>query len=406
MSKKFIVIVIDSFGIGAMDDVTHVRSSDIGANTLGSILKKYPNLQLPTLEKLGLMNVYGKQSKNMKFSKEATCGTSMLAHHGADSFLGHQEIVGTIPDIPEDSYFQKDLEKVKEYLQKNNHQVEVRGDKLQYLLVDKYCTVADNIDSDLGMAYNVTAPLDYIDYELVLEIGKQVRKVVKTARVIAFGGTGNNIDDLFSAVETKNDKYIGINAPKSKSYVQGYQCRHLGLGSNPEKQIQTILTNNNSPVTFIGKVADIVINEKGKSISCVPTEEVLDKTIYEIKNLEKGLIISNIQETDLAGHAQNTEKYKNLVVLCDKKIGEMLPLLAAEDILLVMADHGNDPGIGHNRHTRENVPLLIYSKTCKPINFGIRKTMADVAATIAEYFHSELPRDGSSFLKDIQNYNT
>lgn len=400
---KFIVLVLDSFGIGAMSDVVSVRVSDVGANTFGTIIKSYPDLKLPTLEALGLMNTCQYKSAKMKYSNKAIYGKSELAHHGADSFLGHQEIVGTVPNLQESSYFQKDLEIVKNHLVNNKHKVEVIGDKLKYLLVDDYVTVADNIDSDLGMAYNCTAPLDYIDYDLVLSIGKQVREVVKTGRVIAFGGRGNNIKDLFKAAQIKEDKYIGINAPLSGSYNQGYQCRHLGFGTDSSSQIQTILTQQKIPVTFIGKVADIVENNQGKSISCVDTEKVLDLTISEIKNMEHGLIISNVQETDLAGHGQNTEKYKDLIVLSDKKLAKMVELLGDEDVLIVMADHGNDPGIGHNRHTREIVPLLICAKKYPPHDIGTRKSMSDVAATIADYFGVKKPRDGSSFWNLIVN---
>lgn len=94
---RFVVIVLDGFGIGAMKDAKVVRPGDEVSSTLGSILKDYPDLYLPNLERLGLMNAYGHESLKMKFSTKAIFGKSELMHYGADTFMGHQEIMGTIP---------------------------------------------------------------------------------------------------------------------------------------------------------------------------------------------------------------------------------------------------------------------------------------------------------------------
>ena len=98
--SRFIVIVLDSFGVGAMADVAKVRPRDLGSTTAGHIIEKIPTIKLPTLEKLGLMNALGYEIGSHRFSKEANYGTANLAHHGADSFLGHQEIMGTTPKVP------------------------------------------------------------------------------------------------------------------------------------------------------------------------------------------------------------------------------------------------------------------------------------------------------------------
>lgn len=407
MNKRFVVIVLDGFGVGAMKDAKVVRPGDEISNTLGSILRDFPELHLPNLEKLGLMNVYGKESNKMKFSKNAVFGKSELMHFGADTFMGHQEIMGTLPKKPKENLFNNELDKVSDYLIKNDHLVEIRRHKefpnLKYLVVDHYCIVADNIDSDLGMAFNCIAPLDFMPFKKELEIGRLVRDVVSVNRVIVFGGKLNTMDDLFKAEEVKNGTYFGIVAAKSKSYETGYECRHLGYGVNNNVQVPTILTNNNIPVTLIGKVADIVVNDGGKSISCVSTEECFELTINELKTMKNGFICTNIQETDLAGHSQNSKWYKELLEIADKKIGEIIELLNENDILLVQADHGNDPNIGHNRHTRENVPLLIYNKQIKRKNIGLRKTMSDVGATVCDFFKVKAPENGESFLNYLKN---
>lgn len=403
MKKRFIVIVLDGFGVGAMKDALTARPGDEKSSTLGSILHDYPDLALPNLESLGLMNAFGRESKNMKFSSNAVYGKSELMHFGADTFMGHQEIMGTLPKKPIVQPFQEKVDEVYEHLISLGHKVEIRknGD-LRYLLVDDYCTVADNIDADLGMAYNCTAPLDYISFEKELEIGRHVREVVTVNRVIPFGGTGNTIEDVLAAEETRNDKFIGIHAVKSKSYEQGYQCLHLGYGVDKNVQAPTILTNANIPVSLFGKVADIVANDNGKSVSCVDTADVLDLTIEEMKNMDYGFICTNVQETDLAGHSQDSKWYKELLEIADKKIGIIMSLMNTDDILLVMADHGNDPNIGHNKHTRENVPILVKKAGVEKVELGLRKTLSDVGASVCDYFGVKAPQNGTSFIDKLK----
>ena len=400
MKKRFIVIVLDGFGMGAMKDAATARPGDEVSHTFRSILEHYPDLKLPHLEALGLMNVYGKESNKMQFSSKAVCGKSELMHFGADTFMGHQEIMGTKPKKPLVQPFQEKVDEIAQHLKDKGHKVEVRSNSgLRYLLVDDYCTVADNIDADFGMAYNCTAPLDYLSFEKELEIGRCVREVATVNRVIPFGGTGTTLEDILNAEETRLDKFIGIHAVKSKSYEQGYQCRHLGYGVNKDEQAPTILTKAKVPVSLFGKVADIVANDDGKSVSCVDTGEVLDLTIEEMKKMDYGFICTNVQETDLAGHSQNAAWYKDLLVIADEKIGKMLELLEDEDVLLVMADHGNDPDIGHNRHTRENVPLLIKKEGVEGIELSLRKSLSDVGASVCDYFGVAAPANGKSFME-------
>ena len=403
MSKRFIIIVLDGFGIGAMKDATIVRPGDEKANTLKSILHDHPDMKLPTLEKLGLMNAYGSESLNMKFNPLANYGKSELMHFGADTFMGHQEIMGTLPKKPTVDPFQTHVKAVCKILEDNGHKVDVVTRLgLSYVVCDDYVTVADNLEADLGMCYNVTAPLDYISFEKELEIGELVRQVVTVGRVIVFGGTGNNMQDLYNAEEIRENKFIGIASAKSKSYLQGYQCRHLGYGVDKNVQAPTILTNASIPVTLIGKVADIVANDGGTSISCVPTVECMDLTYNAILNTDKGFICTNIQETDLAGHGQDSTRYKEVLEQADAGLSKILPLLTEDDILIIQADHGNDPNIGSSRHTRECVPLLIYKKGLEGVNVGVRKTMSDNGATCCDFFGADMPENGTSYLNLLE----
>lgn len=402
MKKRFIIIVLDGFGIGAMEDASTVRPGDERANTLKSILKDYPDLKLPTLERLGLMNAYGEESAFMKFSPEANFGSCQLMHFGADTFMGHQEIMGTLPKEPMIHPFQEKADEIKYHLEANGHDVQIiEKQGLCYLLVDHYVTVADNLEADLGMCYNVTAPLDFISFEREYAIARKVREIALVGRVIVFGGRGNTMEDLWNAEEVKENRFIGISSVKSKSYERGYQCRHLGYGVDQEVQVPTILTKAGFSCTLIGKVADIVTNDNGLSISCVPTKEVMDLTIRETKAMNQGFICTNVQETDLAGHSQSSRIYKEILETADRGIAKLLSELTPADILAVMADHGNDPDIGHSRHTRECVPLLVYKKGIAGRNIGRRKSLSDAGASVCDYFQTIKPQNGESFLYDL-----
>lgn len=396
--NKFVVIVLDSFGIGYMEDVAVVRAQDVGANTCMHILEKVPNLRLPNLEKLGLMNALGEEIGNMKKSTDATYGKAALLHVGADTFLGHQEIMGTRPKLPLIEPFSKSIDKVYNALKKGGYKVEYMGNNTKYLIVNGCVTIGDNIEADLGQVYNLTSTLDLITYAEVLKIGKIVRDNVKVSRVIAFGGKNVSVKNIIDAVEEKDGKYIGINAPKSGVYNEGYQVMHMGYGVNPEVQAPTILGKKGISVCLIGKVADIVVNDYGKSISCVDTKEVLELTIKEIQSMESGFICTNVQETDIAGHEQNTDKYVEKLMIADEYIGYIMGVLDGNDRLVIMADHGNDPTIGHSHHTREYVPILLYGKDLKPNYLGQRKTLSDVGATVVKYFGCEGTENGESFL--------
>ncbi|NFH30733.1 phosphopentomutase [Clostridium sporogenes] len=400
--NRFIVIVLDGFGVGYMKDVKVVRPLDVGANTCKHILEKNPEFKLPNLEKLGLMNALGKEIGILKFQENVTFGKAELTHFGADTFMGHQEIMGTLPKLPIKEGFITVINKVYEELKNRGYKVQIKeGKEGKFLIVNDALTIADNIEADLGQAYNITAALDIMPFEDVLTVGKIVREHSRVSRVITFGGEDITLENILNAVEEKGNGFIGINAPKSGVYNKGYQCIHLGYGINAGVQIPTILGKKGIDVTLLGKVADIVSNEYGKSISCVDTEEVLKLTIKEMKSMDKGFICTNVQETDLCGHRENVEEYFKKLSIADKYLGEIMKELQEDDILLVMADHGNDPTIGHSRHTREMVPLLVYGPKVKKVSLGIRNTLSDVGATVADYFGITCPENGTSFLDSI-----
>ncbi|MDD2994273.1 MAG: phosphopentomutase, partial [Pygmaiobacter sp.] len=167
--KRFMVIVLDGFGVGQMADVPEVRPQDTGANTWLHILQNTPGLRLPTLEKLGLMNIVNTETAQMKRCLSATYGKATLTHDGADTFFGHQEIVGTRPQKPFGEPIKNKIDLIAKTLKDNGYDVRYHsGQKEKLLVVQNALTVADNVECDPGQAFNVTAALDVIDFEEVL----------------------------------------------------------------------------------------------------------------------------------------------------------------------------------------------------------------------------------------------
>ena len=220
-------------------------------------------------------------------------------------------------------------------------------------------------------------------------------------RVIVFGGKGVTIQDILNAVEIKENGIVGIDAPKSGVYKSGYMVRHLGYGVNPNVQVPTLLKKAGYTVSLIGKMADVIECQGAEYLPMVETEKVINLVCDKLKTQESGLIAANVQETDLAGHSQDPNRYADRLMTVDERLPEVMSLLKDEDMFVITGDHGNDPTIGHSHHTRERALLLVFGKTLVPCNLGTRQTLSDIGATIADYMEVEKPENGTSFLKEI-----
>ena len=396
---RFVVVVIDSFGVGAMADVPQVRPQDIGANTCGHILEAFPTLYLPTLEKLGLINALGYAPGVMQPSPDAVWGVAELQHEGGDTFMGHQEILGTRPRTPLRMPFSTVIDKVESALRAAGWRTERHGERLSWLLVDGAVAVGDNLEADLGQVYNITGNLSEKNFDEVKAIGRAVREQVEVGRVIAFGGKLASTRQILEAVEEKEGRYVGINAPRSGVYQHGFQVAHMGYGVDETVQVPARLHDCGIMTVLVGKVADIVSNPHGESWqNVVDSQRIMAITRQAFAARETVFICTNIQETDLAGHAQDTARYADRLQLVDRELAWLIEAMTPDDCLVVMADHGNDPTIGHSKHTREKVPLLIWQPGQAPAGLGLRATLSDVGATVCAFFGAEAPENGRSFL--------
>lgn len=397
--KRVILLIIDSLGIGAMDDIEKDRTQDIGSNTLKHILESEKDLKLPNLLKLGLINALGEEVGEYKSSKNAIYGKAKLKHYGADSFYGHYEIAGARVENPIIRPISFYMDFIKSRLKNLEYKVEEKViDNKTYLIINQGIIICDNIEAEYGQVYTVIGSSFKTNYEEVKKVALEVRKVVEVSRVVAVS-CDISIEELESSIEIRNRDYIGINAPKCDVYNRGYKVEHLGYGISDEGHCVNKLTMKGIPVVLIGKVSDIIYGEVDKRIYGVETDNLVNNIIEEIKELKEGLIFANIQGTDLSGHLENTNLYGLELEKVDILIGNILKEITEEDLLIVMADHGNDPTIGHSKHTREKVPILIYNARFEGVKFiGERNNMGDIGATIADIFKCENTEEGKSFL--------
>ena len=186
---------------------------------------------------------------------------------------------------------------------------------------------------------------------------------------------------------------------------QQYVVRHLTQGTRPDVQVSTILQKAGGPVSLIGKAADVIVCEGADKAAHVPTGDVLDATCETLDRMPRGLIVVNVQETDLAGHDENAARYADCLRAVDAGLGRMMGKLAPHDLLIITGDHGNDPTIGHDKHTREYTPLLAYGPRVAGRPLVARESLADIAATIAENFGVGRPEIGQSFLHELLRPN-
>ncbi|MGL5955284.1 MAG: phosphopentomutase, partial [Brevinema sp.] len=394
---RYIVLVIDSYGIGAMEDG---RAEDQGANTYLHVFEKNPHLKLPHLEQLGLGNIADPDCRFLKHIPNASYGSSLLKHWGADTFLGHQEILGTTPLAPVIQPFSQEIDNIQSVLEQSGYSVRRYGNNLSVLVVNNAAVIGDNLETDLGQNYNVTSAFDLMSYEDTCKLGKLVRQHVSSNRVIAFGAPGISFAQILDAYQEIDHRYAGVSAPGSGVYKEGYRVLHLGYGINHQEQVPYILGEQNIPSILIGKVADIAENHPlGESYGeLVDSNTIFDIAIEKIKKYPHAFFCINIQETDLAGHSQDATRYANILEIVDRRIKDIMNIMNPEDLLILTADHGNDPTIGHSKHTREKVPILLYGDSINNLQIRERKSLSDIGASACSFFGSNLfPPNGESF---------
>jgi len=391
-----VILVLDGCGIGAMPDVA---PGEQGRHTLAHISED-GSLELPALASLGLGCIVPTGIDSVA-TPLAAYGRCAPVHPGADTYMGHQELMGGGLSMVELKLMDELAGPITSALEAKGHRVEPMITGRPMLLVDGCALVADNIEARARLNVNVTASLDDISFDDLTDIGLIVRGATRVSRVIVVGSRGYTVEDMRAHIRTTDQGHSGVDTPELGVYNEHYQVRHLGLDFPIERQLPTRVREAGGSVVLLGKAADVVRCEGAEAENVVATDGVFDAVLRHLDEMSDGLIVANIQETDLAGHEGDPERYRSVLRRVDARLLEVLARLTPDDFLFITADHGNDPTSGSSRHTREYVPLLAFGARFTPVDLGVRSTLADVGATVADLFDLPPLDSGTSFAKEI-----
>ncbi|MEU6034856.1 phosphopentomutase [Actinomadura sp. NPDC047616] len=386
--SRTVIVVIDGFGIGAMPDAGALRPGDAHADTLGHTLDRFGAaarrpLRLPTLEALGLGLLHPHRDLAGRPTLPVAAGRAALGYPGADSFAGHQTMMGADFSAVTVSTLGERLEEVTAALEAAGRTVR-RLDGRPVLVVDETVLVHDNLEADPGINWNVSGRLEDLPFDGILAIARTVRRVAPVARVIAVGGHADG--PLHRHVRDGDGGTVGLDTPASGFYRNGgLRVQHLGVPLDPTRQLPNLAARAGVPVTLVGKAADILSCDAAVRRPAVPTAEVLAHTLRAARAGGDALVVANVQETDLAGHQQDPARYGTLLERVDAGLAELVAVLDSPgDRLIVTGDHGNDPAIGHSYHTREYVPVIVHRpEAAEPRLLPDAESLADVGATAA-----------------------
>lgn len=389
MIKRVVVIVLDSVGIGEAPDA-HVFG-DSGSNTLGNIAKAVGGLTLPNMEKLGLGNIAPVQGVAARTQPAGAYGRMVEVSPGKDTTTGHWELMGIhlkqpFPLYPEG--FPPEI--MDEYERRTG-----RG------WMGNYPASGTVIIEDLGEEHIRTGKT------IVYTSGDSVFQIAAHEEVIP-------IPELYRICQLARDLLTGeheVSRVIARPFIgtPGKFTRTANRKdfsvSPPEPTLLDNLKQAGLMVHAVGKIEDI-FNQQGIT-SAVHTEDNhdgIDKTIDALRNLDrKGLIFTNLVDFDAVfGHRNNPEGYANALIEFDRRLPEILDALAPSDLLVLTADHGNDPTTPSTDHSREIVPILVAGEQVKPgADLGTRDTFTDLAATIADVLDVFPPPQGTSFKDKI-----
>ncbi|HKL41201.1 MAG TPA: phosphopentomutase [Clostridia bacterium] len=385
MTKRVIIFVLDSVGIGALPDAE--KFGDIGVNTLGHIAENSEEFKIDHLKKLGIGNIPGLEA--IEATEEPTAAFGRLAEvsEGKDTTSGHWEIAGLHLTEPFKTYpngFPEEV--IKKFEEATGRGVlcnkPASGTTIIKELGEKHMETGDVIvytsaDSVFQIAaHEAVVPLEEL-YEMCEFAREMLRGENQVARVIARPFVG---EDAESFVRTSNR--------------HDYSLDPFG------KTILELAKDKGLDVEAVGKVVDI-FNGVGitDSVHTESNMDGIDKTIEFLKRDTEGIIFTNLVDFDAKyGHRRNVEGYREALEAFDVRLPEILEALNDDDIIIFTADHGNDPTYEGTDHTREYVPALIYGKAVKAgANIGTRESFADIAATIADIFNIDGLEHGKSF---------
>ena len=381
--KRSIIIVLDAVGIGELADAD--KYGDKGSNTLMHVKEALPALNLKNMCNLGLGLIDGDNVYEKVNNPKGIYGKMAEHSAGKDTTTGHWEISGIWIDKPFPTYpkgFPKEI--IEEFESKIGRKVlgncVASGTVIIQELGDEHMkTGYPIVYTSADSVFQIACHEDIIPIEEQYRYCEIAREILQgdngVGRVIARPFIGSN--GHYTRTERRKDFSLPPIAPTLLDYVSD-----AGL-----------------TVSAVGKIEDIFCNRGiTQSVHTHTNAEGIEQTIKYIENAPDGLIFTNLVDTDmLYGHRNDVEGFGKSLQYFDDNLPRIINAMSDDDILFITADHGCDPTTPSTDHSREYVFLLGYGKNIKPHNIGIRRTYADLAKTIADYFNIENDLHGEKF---------
>ena len=384
--NRIILIVLDGAGIGEMPDAP--AWGDGGSDTLGHILQSRP-VRLPNLQRYGLGNIRLLAGVLRLENPAGSYGRCALLSNGKDTTTGHWEMAGIVLDQAFPTYpsgFPPDvIDRFATATGVNGvlGNIPASGTEIiKNLGAEHVRTGKPIVYTSADSVFQIAAHEKVVPLERLYEMCEIARRLLdgehKVGRVIArpFLGT----DGSFFRTENRHDYAV---PPPSQNLLPALKERGLD-------------------VVAIGKIASIY-DSVGvtKDLTAKNNEQSIQQTLNALREESQGLIFSNLVDFDmLYGHRRDTEGFAGALEQFDARLPEIEGAMRDDDLMMVTADHGNDPTFPGSDHTREYAPLLVYGRRAAAVDLGTRESLADIGQTIAENFGLRLSA-GKSFLREI-----
>lgn len=377
---RAVVIVLDSVGVGSAPDAE--QYGDGGADTLGHLLDLFPQLprRLCTLWSLGLGQVVGRDPAR---SPAASYGRMTEVSAGKDSTTGHWELAGAIVDEPFGLFDRFPPALVCEI----ERQAGVR------FLGNRAASGTAIIDELGAQHVRSGCPILYTSADSVLQIAAH-EQVIPLERLYDICRIARRCADRYRIGRVIARPFVGQPGSFSRT-----SARH-DFSMRPPRTVLDTISEAGLPVIAVGKITDLF---DGRGITqSHPTqsnEEGMERIGQLWSKTREGLVLANLVDFDmLYGHRRDPEGYARALAAFDRWLEDFLPSCsAADDLLIVTADHGNDPTFKGTDHTREQVPLIVRQGD-RTDDLGCRSSFADVAATLCDFFHFPAWSCGSSLI--------
>ncbi len=373
--KRAIIIVIDSMGIGAMDDAVEFND-DNTVNTLCNLAKKAGGLNVPNFEKMGLGNIKDIEGVKKELNPVAQFGIMKPKSKGKDTTTGHWEIAGLVLEHPFKTYEKFDDKIINEFIKETGCKgilgnYPASGTKIiQDLNEEHQKTKFPIIYTSADSVFQIAADIDLIDIETLYNWCKVARKILDEGHY----GISRVIARPYRIIDNQPTRISSL--------------RHDFSVCPPKDTLLNIIEKEGGKTFAIGKIKDIFT---GSGITeSTPTggnKEGLDVTLDAIKNKKDfSLIFTNLVDTDmLYGHRRDYIGYKKAIEEIDTYLDKFILNTDENDLLIITADHGCDPTFKGSDHTREYVPLIIYNKNIEPKNLGVRDSFCYVSERIKNW---------------------